>query len=225
MNENVLIVAAHPDDEVLGCGGVIAKHIDDNDNVSVVFMADGVESRNYQDFESNISDRKTHALKACSILGVNNPIFLNFPDNRMDSIPLLDVIKSIEKIIDKLSPTIIYTHNDSDLNIDHRITYQAVMTSCRPQQGSSIKKIYLFEVLSSTEWSLSSYGSFVPNCFVDITNFIDVKIDALNEYLYEINEFPHPRSVEAVKALAKIRGSSSGFMYAEAFKVERDIVS
>jgi N-acetylglucosamine malate deacetylase 1 len=225
MNENVLVIAAHPDDEILGCGGSIARHIDDGDSVSVVFMADGVKSRDYQDLESNICDRNTHALNACSIVGVNNPTFLNFPDNKMDSIPLLDIIKPIESIINKIRPTIIYTHNDSDLNIDHRITYQAVMTSCRPQQGSSIKKIYLFEVLSSTEWSLPSYGSFVPNCFIDITNFIDVKIDALNEYLYEIKEFPHPRSVEAVKALAKIRGSSSGLMYAEAFKVERDIVS
>jgi len=223
MNESILIIAAHPDDEVLGCGGTIVRHIKDGDSVSVVFMADGVRSRNHDNI--SINSRNKHAMKACSIMGVSSPIFLNFPDNKMDSIPLLDIVKSVENIINKVKPTIVYTHSSSDLNIDHRITYQAVMTACRPQSRMSVQKIYLFEVLSSTEWSLALHGSFTPNYFIDITKSIDIKIEALNSYLDEVRAYPHPRSIDAVKALAKIRGSSSGLMYAEAFKVERHIVS
>jgi LmbE family N-acetylglucosaminyl deacetylase len=221
--KNVLVVAAHPDDEVLGCGGTIARHVNNGDKVYIVFMTNGVGSR-ISTKEGDRIEREGFANRASKILGAEPPIFLNFPDNRMDSVELLDVVKSLEAVIKEICPEIIYTHYIDDLNIDHQITHRAMITACRPQPGFSVKKICIFEVLSSSDWSLGNSNSFSPNYYVNIESTINLKIKALKVYKSEIRDFPHSRSIESVKSQVTLRGSSVGLSAAEAFIVIREIL-
>jgi N-acetylglucosamine malate deacetylase 1 len=219
MNKKILIIAAHPDDEVLGCGGTIAKHLNDGDSINVAFLSDGVKSRNNTN-SIDVEKRKLDSISAGKILGsLEPPIFLNFPDNRMDSVDLLDIVQAIENIIISVDPVVIYTHHSGDLNIDHQLTHKALLTAARPLPDSNIKEIYTFEVQSSTEWSPSA--AFYPNYFVDISATLDKKLSAMKKYDSEIQDFPHPRSLESINALAKYRGSCVGLKAAEAFKVAR----
>ncbi len=217
----ILIIVAHPDDEVLGCGATIAKHIQNGDKVRVVFLADGFSSRDNDDGSSN-RDRDNSAEKASKVLGCVRPIFLNFPDNQLDAIPLLGIVKKVEKSIKDFQPSVIYTHHSGDLNIDHQITHRVVITACRPQPDFCVKEIYSFEVLSATHWQSSSMGgAFNPNYFIDVSGFMDKKIKALQCYDKEMRSYPHARSYEVVKNLAKFRGGIVGFENAETFFVER----
>lgn len=164
------------------------------------------------------------AKKAGEILGVKSTKLLNYPDNRMDSINMLDVVKSIEEHIEKRKPEMVVTHHPGDLNIDHQIIHQAVLAACRPQPGHPVKRIISFEVPSSTEWQSPIIGSpFMPNWFEDISESLDLKIDALNTYQSELREWPHARSLRAVKHLARWRGASVGCEAAEAFMLNRFI--
>ncbi|MBT6052731.1 MAG: PIG-L family deacetylase [Candidatus Scalindua sp.] len=223
MSKQILVVAAHPDDEVLGCAGTIARHVSDGDKVYVVFMSDGVTSRT--GVESNeVEVRKQAAKDASNILGmVQSPRFLGFPDNRMDTVALLDIVQTLEQVINEIEPEVVYTHHSGDLNIDHKITHQAVMTACRPQPGFCVREIYSFEVLSSTEWSTNN--PFIPNYFVDISDILELKISAIKAYNSELRLFPHARSIESIEALVKYRGASVGVHAAEAFRLERKIVN
>ncbi len=214
----ILIVAAHPDDEILGCGGSIIKW-KDNYDINVIFMTDGVSSRGKNIIKKK--KRKNSCLRLFNKLKLNKPIFLNFPDNEMDKVSLLKIIKKIEIILNKLRPEIILTHYAECLNIDHRLTHQAVITACRPLKNSSVKKILSFEVLSSTEWAKFKGKQFEPNYYVDITKHFADKINALKFYKTELRKYPHSRSLIAVEALAKYRGVSSGVKYAEAFFLNR----
>lgn len=219
---SVLIVAAHADDEVLGCGGTIARHIANGDDVSIVFMTNGVAARDNAEKKTNaISNRKIAAQLALRTLGVNDIHQFNFPDNRMDTIALLDVVQALEGVISLSKPDTIYTHFLNDLNVDHQFTHKAVMTACRPQQGSAVNKILSFEVLSSTEWNSPSLNAFKPQYIVDISKFWDDKVASLKCYDLEMRKFPHSRSYECVEALAVLRGATNGFNKAEAFHVER----
>lgn len=220
LTERVLIVAAHSDDEVLGCGGAMARHIVEGDSVSVLFLTDGVSSRDSVEQHAARSREKAcrNALKA---LGVAEFRQLAFPDNALDSIPLLDLVKQVEMAVADCRPTIVYTHFARDLNIDHQITNAAVLTACRPLPGSQVKKILTFEVLSSTEWSTSSHQNFNPNYFVEITPFWEQKLCALRYYAEEMRDYPHSRSFKTAEALAILRGSTNGVPMAEAFVVER----
>jgi len=221
MTRKILIVAAHPDDEVLGCAGVSAKNVMAGDEVHVLFMTNGVDARN-EDSAKEL-ERQTATQKALDIVGISSVKKLNLPDNKMDSIPLLEIIRLIEETIKKINPSVIYTHHIGDLNIDHRITHQAVMTACRPQPKFCVKEIYAFEVLSSTEWQTSNYNQFLPNVFVDITNYVHIKKDALMAYNDEMRQPPHSRSVDNVLRLSNFRGNSVGCNYAEAFMLLRKI--
>ena len=220
--KNILVVAAHPDDEALGCGGTIAKHVSEGDNVYSIFMSDGVKSRaNYT--EIKINSRMEASKLAQSILGIKNSYFFEFEDNKMDKIALLDVVQKIEPIIHDLKPSIIYTHYHNDLNVDHQITHKAVMTACRPIPNFSVKEIYGFEVLSSTEWSSAYHSSFNPKTFVDISKHFKIKIEALKAYEEEMRDPPHTRSIKHAEVLAQHRGFNVGIFLAEAFEVYRMI--
>ena len=214
--KSILVIAAHPDDEILGCGATIAKHTFNGDKVQIVFLADGYGSR------LNDRNRNKEAEEASKILDCETPILVDLPDNQLDTIPLLDIVKKIEEVIHAFQPSIIYTHHYGDLNIDHQITHKSVITASRPQPGFCVKEIYSFEVMSATSWqSLSMENNFIPSYFVDVSDFIDKKIEALRCYDSEIREFPHARSYEGVESLAKYRGSIIGVDRAEAFCVER----
>jgi LmbE family N-acetylglucosaminyl deacetylase len=221
MNKSVLVIAAHADDEALGCGGTIAKHRSLGHNVEVMFMTDGVSSRLKCGEAEKI--RRVHAAQlAANFLDINQIHFNSFPDNELDKISLLEVVQAIERLCDRIRPEIIYTHYHGDLNIDHRLTHQAVMTACRPQPGNSVLEIYGFEVVSSTEWNSPTTSSiFIPNCFVDISKFLELKIQAINAYPEEMRPPPHSRSIEHCTILAKHRGFSVGVNAAEAFAIYR----
>jgi LmbE family N-acetylglucosaminyl deacetylase len=235
----ILIIAAHPDDEVLGMGGTIKKYTKNGDDVKIVIMATGIHSRrssNYENITSYDVDEKTlrkmkkqvtelqkDAKKAAKILGVSDIEFLHFPDNEMDTVSNLEITKVIEKIISQFKPSIVYTHSQFDINIDHRMCYFATLTATRPKSGTFVNQVYSFEVPSSTEWYFPS--SFSPNTFVDISNELNAKIKSLQAYKNEIEKFPHPRSSEALKAISQKWGSVSGFKNAEAFTLIRELKS
>jgi len=222
--KNVLVVASHPDDEVLGCGGTLYNLKKNGAKISGLFLSDGESSRKHLKINKLILNRKKQAIKAGKIIGIKKSIFGNFPDNSMDSVPLLKIIQFIEKQIKIIKPDAIFTHFESDLNIDHQITNKAVVTACRPTKNQTVKSILFFEILSSSEWNISSKNkSFKPNYFVDIINSIRFKIKALKYYKRELKKWPHPRSVEGVKLLSKTRGSSVGLSNAEAFILGRHI--
>lgn len=223
MSETVLVVVAHADDEVLGCGGAIARHIALGDSVHVIYMADGVGSRvGFR--ERDVCDRGRARDEALAILGVNSWNTLNLPDNRMDSLPLLDIVQLIEPIIARIRPTKVYTHHWGDLNIDHRLTHQAVMTACRPLPSCSVCEILVFEVVSSTEWYSSIEAPFTPNCYIDISSYLEKKCQALMAYSLEMRPEPHSRSLGHIASLARHRGYSVGLEAAEAFFIVRSIM-
>jgi len=220
----ILVVAAHPDDEVLGCGGTMARHIANGDTVQTIFLADGVNSRGENPEE--LQQRMEAANAAARVIGTLPPVFLQLPDNRLDSLDLLDIVQKVEEYVFHISPEIVYTHSATDLNIDHRITHQAVLTACRPQPGFSVHAIYGFEVLSSTHWASNEMvASFKPVRFVDIGPFLERKLEALACYEKEMRTYPHARSMEAVRALATHRGTTVGLEAAEAFSAIREIIS
>lgn len=222
MNKIILVIAAHPDDEALGCGGTIVRHVAEGDTLHAVFMADGVSSRSNSTSE-DLERRLGAAKRAHEILGLQRVEYLGLPDNRMDSLPMLEVVQALEAIIRAIKPQVIYTHYHGDLNVDHRVTHQAVMTACRPLPGGSVKEIYSFEVLSSTEWAAPQQEPFTPNMFVDISDFLEIKFKALQAYGHEMRPAPHARSMEHAKHLARLRGYSVGVAAAEGFVAIRQI--
>ncbi|WP_201767081.1 PIG-L deacetylase family protein [Novipirellula maiorica] len=221
--QKVLVVAAHPDDEALGCGGAMACHAAMGDEVAVLFMTDGVSSR-LSAGQSEAATRNTAMQSAMSILGVSRFQAMTFPDNAMDSVPLLEITQVIEEFCSDWGvPDTVYTHHASDLNLDHRLTHQAVMTCFRPQPAADGKptKILSFEVLSSTGWEGTTADSFRPNYFVDIRSTLKKKLEALDAYSEEMRPFPHARSLETAEHLARYRGASVGMPAAEAYVVQR----
>jgi N-acetylglucosamine malate deacetylase 1 len=222
----VLIVGAHPDDEILGVGGTAAKLAQQGYQVQPLIVAEGATSRSSGNDIGSKSDAVNLltqcANRAAEALNIAPPQILGLPDNRLDSLDLLDVIKPIEAICEELKPNIVYTHHSGDLNLDHRIVHQAVITACRSLPGSTVKAIYAFETLSSTEWG-SQTDTFRPTRFVDISETLEKKITALTHYEPEMREFPHPRSLAAVEHNARLRGAYCGCLAAEAFEVVLEI--
>ena len=206
----------------------MAKWSQAGHDVHVLILAEGATSRdavrNRDKRSEELSALKKAAQQAGKILGVTSVQLLDMPDNRMDSMDLLDVVKVIESEIEKINPEMVVTHHAGDLNIDHRIIHEAVVTACRPQPGQSVKRIQSFEVASSTEWQAPGSGpSFQPNCFVDISETIELKVEALETYASEMRDWPHSRSLKAVDHLARWRGASIGCNAAEAFLLMREV--
>ncbi len=229
-NNNVLIIAAHPDDEILGCGGAMVKHIENGDDVHVLILAEGMTSRdtsrNREGRSSDLTTLADTAKKANDIIGVTSLYLHDFPDNRMDSVDLLDVVKVVEGFIEKYQPSIVYTHHRGDVNIDHTVIHDAVIAAIRPQPGHCVKTVLFFETASSIEWRpAQSLSAFSPNWFVDITvDPLQKKLQALEAYTTEMRDFPYPRFVKALDYLAKWRGASIGCEAAEGFMLGRQII-
>jgi LmbE family N-acetylglucosaminyl deacetylase len=225
--QSVLIIAAHPDDEVLGCGGTIARLSQEGHDLYIAILGEGITSR-YE--KRNLADRqlikslRANCRQATDLLSVKEIFIYDLPDNRFDTLPLLDVVKVVEDLINRLQPQVVYTHHGGDLNIDHAITQRAVLTATRPVVGCPVKKIYEFEIPSSTEWSFNQFQSaFQPNVFVDITETLEMKIKAMAVYESEKRPFPHPRSFEAIRDNARRWGSMVGLNASEAFVLVRDV--
>lgn len=228
MGQKILVVAAHPDDEILGCGATVMKHIAKGDMVHTLIMAEGLTSRdvrrNAEMRSDELSELHSTAQRVADFLGVTKLVMHSFPDNRMDGVDLLDVVKKIEMEVDEYRPDIVYTHHAGDVNIDHRVTHDAVVTACRSLPGQSVREILFFETLSSTEWQMMTADKvFQPNVYVDITGFMNKKKQALEFYASEMREYPHPRSYRGVELLAQYRGLTIGVPCAEAFMLGRSI--
>jgi LmbE family N-acetylglucosaminyl deacetylase len=227
--KTVLIIAAHPDDEILGCGGTMARLSEEGNEIHILIIAEGLTSRQEQrdriSKTNELSELSLAARKAAEIVGAQSIEILDYPDNRMDSLDLLDIIKMIEKKIESLKPEIIFTHFPGDLNIDHRITAEAVITATRPIPGQTVKEIYFFEVPSSTDYQIfSNINSFCANTFFILTqDQFAKKIKALESYSSEMREFPHARSIKNLDALAVVNGAKIGYPFAEAFMLGRRI--
>jgi LmbE family N-acetylglucosaminyl deacetylase len=227
----VLVIAAHPDDEVLGCGGTMAKHVQNGDIVHSVILAEGITSRDKRRNRETRIEELSHLNKAAKIandiLGVHSVKLLDFPDNRMDTLDRLDIIKTVEELINDTRPDIVYTHHIGDVNIDHRRIHEAVVTACRPIPNNHIvKKLLFFETASSTEWMTpGSAPPFVPNWYVDISETLNLKLKSLGAYEYEMRDWPHARSIKALEHLAYWRGANIGTEAAEAFILGRNIVT
>ena len=226
--KTIAVISAHPDDESLGCGGTIARHIQMGDEVYVLILAEGITSRDAnrkpEQRASELSELSRNAQEANKILGVTSLTIKPFPDNRMDSVEFLDVVKEVESFLQEHRPSIVYTHHEGDLNLDHRLVHKAVAVASRPRPDNSVKTILFYEVPSSTEWQIPSSSSiFIPNWFVNIEDTLNKKLKALTKYHTERRPWPHARSVEAIEHLARWRGASVGLNAAEAFMLGRNI--
>lgn len=227
-NKKILVVVAHPDDEVLGLGATMYDLISNkNCEVRVVILGEGITSRsldyNVELWSNELSEHRKNIKTACNKIGYQSYSHYNFPDNRFDSVDLLDIIKIIEREKEEFKPYAVFTHHGGDVNIDHQRTFEAVITSCRPQPGEVVKVIVTFETLSGTEWRASSDPKyFNPNWFSRIDQqSLQVKIDAMESYTFERRPYPHPRSPEGIEIRAKMWGLANGFELAEAFQIIR----
>ena len=224
----ILVVAAHPDDEILGVGGTAAKHAACGDEVYAIILGEGQTSRGdkREDISQDVvKELHKNTMKSAKAIGYKDVFFADFPDNRFDQVDLLDIVKVVEKKVRELRPEVIYTHYSGDLNIDHQYTARAVLTATRPIGDYPVKEIYAFETLSSTEWNFdySAQPAFCPNVYVDISDYYHKKEEAMNCYVSELCEFPHPRSLEGMDVLSKTRGMTVGMQRAEAFMMIRKI--
>jgi LmbE family N-acetylglucosaminyl deacetylase len=222
----VLTVAAHPDDETLGAGGTMARLVASGHEVWVCILSDGVTSRH-----GHVERQMECAVRAADVLGVTNVVFCGLPDQRLDSLPLLELITPIEKCIDELRPEVVFTHYKEDANQDHRAVFQATLVATRPVEGLSVRRVLCYETASSTEWAPPFPGSvFSPNVFVDISRTLSTKLQAMREYERtssgpsgEMRPYPHPRSYEALEAYARRHGVVAGVHAAEPFMLVRHV--
>lgn len=218
----LLVVAAHPDDEALGCAGTMARMALAGHEVAVLFFTDGVSARGEGVPAQLRRSRRAAAERSLASLGATKPTFMDWPDNQLDTVPLLQLARAVKQETERVKPRTVLTHHFGDLNVDHRVVHEAVMTAFRPQANTDPVDILCFEVASSTEWRTPHSSTvFLPNVAVDISKHIDQKIEALNFYADEMREWPHARSIEAVVHLARWRGASFGVAAAEAFFVAR----
>ena len=213
--KSVLVVAAHPDDEVLGAGGAMARHTQAGDPVSVLILGRGLAAR---EARPDFAGLEAECRAALAELGVEDVRFEDFPDNAFDTVPLLEVARAVERVASAVKPRRIYTHSATDLNVDHRIANEAVMIAARPLPGASVAEVFAFEVASATHWG---NDAFRPTAYIDISASLERKLSALACYASEMRPFPHARCIEAQRAQAAWRGAQVGVAAAEAFETLR----
>lgn len=215
----ILIIAPHPDDEVLGCGGTIAKHTKEGDEVYLCIVTKGYTPDWSEEF---IKNRPKEIEKANKILGIKKTYFLDYPTVKLDTIPQKELNEAISKVVNEVKPDILYIPHKGDLNKDHRLVFESSLVATRPA-NHKVKKILSYETLSESEWG-QPIEVFISNVYVDISETFGKKIEAMKAYGSELKQYPHPRSLEIIEALAKKRGSEVGVKFAEAFMLIREIV-
>jgi LmbE family N-acetylglucosaminyl deacetylase len=216
---NILVVAAHPDDEVLGVGGTISLMKKQGKRVTALIVTDGSTAQYEGDGEA-VERKRKQMYAANSVLGTDEVIQWDFPDMRLDSVSHVDLTRSLDQLMRAQHYDTVFVHNETDINLDHRLIYHAVLVTTRPAPGQSVRQILTYQVNSSTEWGArSSEAIFCPNVYIDISETIEKKLDAIKEYKDEVRPYPHPRSLEALESRARVYGTEAGFHYAEAFKL------
>ena len=217
----VVVVAAHPDDELLGAGGTIARHIQAGDEAHAVVVADGAGSRYPGELAATLEKQ---ALRAAEIIGFASVRFLALPDQRLDGVPLIELTQRLEAVLGEFRPAVVYTHFPEDVNVDHGLVARAAWTACRPYRLQGLRRFAVFETPSSTEWAWPLDGTTLqPNLFVDVTSTLQMKIAAMECYETELRPYPHPRSSRALRERAAFWGSHVGRLAAEPFRVLREI--
>lgn len=221
-----LVIAAHFDDEVLGCGGTIAKLTNEGHEVHVCVLTDSCTAQ-YRGKASDemVKQKMAESEEVNKTLGIKNTHVSDFPDMKLDTIPHVELNREIEQHIRRIKPEVVYTHHWGDVNKDHRLVFESTMVAVRPVEHSSVKRVLCYEVPSATEWAAPTPGNiFAPNVFVDIGKTLDRKVAAMEMYRSEIRKYPHPRSVENITNQAFLRGSSVGLVAAESFMLIREVV-
>jgi LmbE family N-acetylglucosaminyl deacetylase len=223
MRQRVLCVVAHPDDEVLGVGGTLALHAEAGSEVTVLIMSEGEQEKLEE--TPRCQTRRECALQAAGELGIANVVFHDFPDQRLDSVPFIELIKAVEAALETYRPTVVYTHHGGDANTDHQVVFKAVYAACRPMTrlGAGVERLITFETPSSTDQA-PQVGEYVftPTTFVDVEPVWDHKLKALACYPTEMIGGKHPRSFDYIEALARVGGGHSGYLLAEAFVSVRE---
>lgn len=220
-NKNILIIAPHPDDEVLGCGGIIRKLVNEGNKVYVLISSRG--STKLFD-QCKVENVRLEALEAHKLLGISKTFFLEYPAPELDTVPIADLSRDFSKIIAENNIDVLFLPHRGDIHNDHKVVFNAGLVAARPVGNYTIKEIYCYETLSETEWA-APFGedAFIPNYFVQIEETYALKVRALACFKSQMREFPNPRSLESIEALAKFRGATVGFHYAEAFMIIRQI--
>ncbi|MFP9193829.1 PIG-L deacetylase family protein [Natrialbaceae archaeon A-CW1-1] len=217
MTRTVLAIGAHPDDEVLGVGGTLAKHAEAGDDVHTLIVTEGA-TQQYDD--PDMIDQKRSEVEQCARrLGVEHVHHAGLPDMQLDTVPHVELNAVLEEAIDTVEPDLVYTHGSTDVNLDHTAVYESTLVATRPQSG--VERVLAYEVPSSTDWTGGENGWFSPSVFIDITDQLETKLHAFDAYESERRSFPHPRSSEAIRARSRSRGVSAGFEAAEAFRLVR----
>ena len=218
----VVVIAAHPDDELLGAGGTLARHVRAGDEVHAIVVADGAGSRYPAELVSSLEKQ---ARRAGEVIGFTSLQFLQLPDQRLDTIPLIELTQRLEGVLDEIGPDTVYTHFPEDVNTDHGLVARGAWTACRPYARPRVRKFAVFETPSSTEWAWSMPGTdFRPSLFVDVTDTLETKIAAMECYETELRDYPHPRSSRALRERAAYWGSHIGRLAAEPFIVLREVI-
>ncbi|MCB2198762.1 PIG-L family deacetylase [bacterium] len=224
---SVLVIAAHPDDELLGCGGTIARLALAGQDVHIAIFGEGITSRQKARDDADSAELDTLHTTAHQVahhLGAVSLDLFKLPDNRFDTVPMLEVAKQIEELIERYQPRVVFTHSGGDLNVDHVVLHRATLTATRPMEGHPVKDVYCYEVASSTEWTFQQFSPvFRPSLFVDISEQLERKVEGMALYESEAREFPHPRSGDALRAIARRWGTVVGLQAAEAFELIRSV--
>ncbi|RPF38091.1 PIG-L deacetylase family protein [Streptomyces sp. TLI_185] len=217
----VLVLAAHPDDELLGVGATLARHVRSGDEAHAVVLSEGASSRSRQGLAEQLAKS---ANRAAEVLGLSSIDGWSLPDQRLDAIPLIDVVQRVEEVVDALRPDIVYTHFPGDVNTDHGIVARAAWTACRPYVLPELRRFAVFETPSSTEWAWPvDSAAFAPCLYADVTDTLEVKLEAMACYDTELRDYPHPRSLRALQERAAYWGSRVGRLAVEPFQVLREV--
>jgi N-acetylglucosamine malate deacetylase 1 len=219
----ILVIAPHPDDEVLGCGGTIKKYSNNGDKIYLCIVTKAYLPDWTEKF---LKEREKEIVKSNNVLGIRKTIFLGLPTVKLDTVPQKKLNDLILNCLNKIKPDLVFIPHGGDIHKDHRLVFESSMVAVRPKPGSSVKKVLSYEVLSETEWSysFSKKEIFIPNVYVDISKTIKEKNKAMSCYKTELKKYPHPRSLKAIVALAQKRGAESGFKAAEAFMLIREVL-
>ena len=215
-----MILAAHPDDEVLGCGATAARLSKEGHEVLPIILCENASVR--YDGERMKKEIEEFSRKSSNILGIEKPVFLGLPDQKLDKYSALEMARIIEDVIRKYEPETIFTHHGGDINKDHQIVFEATLVATRPVPNCKVKNVYSYETISSTEWAYTEfYSNFKPTLFFDVTTTLDLKINAFGQYIPEVKDYPHPCSLRSIEIRAKDWGSRVGLRAAEAFQIVR----